>query len=84
MTNFFKPESVKDEWDNQYNSEVLREVEKESHEKLEILTQAINENWTISQLLEAFPDDVIIHISDNASGVNVANLSQHTVSEWTW
>lgn len=55
-----------------------------SRNDLSILERAINENWTLKELMDKYPGELIVYLEDNCSGVNVANLTNMTVSEWTW
>jgi len=46
--------------------------------------EGVNENTTLKELEEILEDDITIVIGDNCSGVDIINLSEEYIEEWTW
>ena len=46
--------------------------------------ERVNENTTLKELEEILDDDITIVIGGNCSGVDIINLSEEYIEEWTW
>ncbi len=80
----FKPATTVNDWEEEYNEGVFLQASVKYAHLLKILEEAIKNNTGINDLIQLFPDDFVVILGDNCSGVDTINLAQKTVEEMSW